>query len=66
MKPNVAFFGNKLKLDPWGYIISDENMGTSMPDIFAVGDVTSKKYRQIITAVADGTIAAMAIAKEIE
>jgi thioredoxin reductase (NADPH) len=66
MKPNVALFGNKLKLDPWGYIITDENMATSMPDIFAVGDVTSKKYRQITTAVADGTIAAMAIAKEIE
>lgn len=65
MKPNVALFGNKLKLDPWGYIITDENMATSMPDIFAVGDVTSKKYRQITTAVADGTIAAMAIAKEI-
>jgi thioredoxin reductase (NADPH) len=66
MKLKVALFGNKLKLDPWGYIITDENMATSMPDIFAVGDVTSKKYRQITTAVADGTIAAMAIAKEIE
>ena len=65
MKPNVALFGDKLKLDQWGYIITDENMATSMPDIFAVGDVTSKKYRQITTAVADGTIAAMAIAKEL-
>ncbi len=65
MKPNVGLFGDKLKLDQWGYIITDENMATSMPDIFAVGDVTSKKYRQITTAVADGTIAAMAIAKEL-
>lgn len=65
MKPNVAMFNNKLKLDQWGYIVTDENMATSMPDIYAVGDVTSKKYRQITTAVADGTIAAMAIAKEL-
>jgi thioredoxin reductase (NADPH) len=65
MKPNVSLFGDKLKLDQWGYIITDENMATSMPDIYAVGDVISKKYRQITTAVADGTIAAMAIAKEL-
>ena len=65
MKPNVALFENKLKLDQWGYIVTDENMATSMADIYAVGDVTSKKYRQITTAVADGTIAAMAIAKEL-
>jgi thioredoxin reductase (NADPH) len=65
MKPNVSLFTNQLKLDQWGYIITDENMATSMPDIYAVGDVISKKYRQITTAVADGTIAAMAIAKEL-
>ncbi len=65
MKPNVSLFGDKLKLDPWGYIVTDENMATSLPDIFAVGDVISKKYRQITTAVADGTIAAMAITKEL-
>jgi len=65
MKPNVALFEDKLKLDQWGYIFTDENMATSMSDIYAVGDVTSKKYRQITTAVADGTIAAMAIAKEL-
>jgi thioredoxin reductase (NADPH) len=65
MKPNVTLFGDSLKLDPWGYIITDENMATSMQDIYAVGDVISKKYRQITTAVADGTIAAMAIAKEL-
>ena len=65
MKPNIELFKDNLKLDQWGYIISDENMQTSVSDIFAVGDVTSKKYRQITTAVADGTIAAMAIAKEL-
>ena len=65
MKPNIELFKDSLQLDQWGYIKSDENMKTSISDIFAVGDVTSKKYRQITTAVADGTIAAMAIAKEL-
>jgi thioredoxin reductase (NADPH) len=65
MKPNIELFKDNLKLDQWGYIISDENMQTSISDIYAVGDVTSKKYRQITTAVADGTIAAMAITKEL-
>jgi thioredoxin reductase (NADPH) len=64
MKPNIDLFRDKLELDHWGYIKTDEDMHTSMADIYAVGDVTSKKYRQITTAVADGTIAAIAIAKE--
>jgi thioredoxin reductase (NADPH) len=64
MKPNISLFRDKLELDKWGYIITDDDMRTSVPGIFAVGDVISKKYRQITTAVADGTIAAMAIAKE--
>lgn len=66
MKPNISMFGNGLELDKWGYIKTDEDMRTNIPDVFAVGDVTSKKYRQITTAVADGTIAAIAIAKELE
>jgi thioredoxin reductase (NADPH) len=64
MKPNIQLFKDKLTLDQWGYIKTDEDMRTSLPDVFAVGDVISKKYRQITTAVADGTIAAIAIAKE--
>jgi thioredoxin reductase (NADPH) len=64
MKPNIDMFRDKLELDNWGYIKTDEDMHTSMKDVFAVGDVISKKYRQITTAVADGTIAAIAIAKE--
>ena len=65
MKPNIDLFRDKLVLDGWGYIKTNEDMETSMPGIYAVGDVISKKYRQITTAVADGTIAAIAIAKEL-
>jgi thioredoxin reductase (NADPH) len=64
MKPNVDLFRDELLLDKWGYIKTNEDMLTSIPGVYAVGDVISKKYRQITTAVADGTIAAMAIAKE--
>jgi thioredoxin reductase (NADPH) len=65
MKPNISLFNNKLELDTWGYIKTDEDMRTNVKDVYAVGDVISKKYRQITTAVADGTIAAIAIAKEL-
>lgn len=64
MKPNVELFRDELQLDQWGYIKTNEDMLTSISGVYAVGDVISKKYRQITTAVADGTIAAMAIAKE--
>ncbi len=66
MKPNIELFRDKLELDKWGYIKTDEDMRTNIPGVYAVGDVISKKYRQITTAVADGTIAAMAIAKELD
>ncbi|MBK7628635.1 MAG: FAD-dependent oxidoreductase [Bacteroidales bacterium] len=66
MKPNIDLFRDKLELDKWGYIKTNEDMRTSVDGVYAVGDVISKKYRQITTAVADGTIAAMAIAKELD
>ena len=64
-KPNLEMFGDALKLDKWGYIQADEDMRTNIEGVFAVGDVGSKKYRQITTAIADGTIAAIAITREI-
>ena len=66
MKPNLDLFGDVLKLDKWGYIVTDEDMKTNIKDVFAVGDVGSKKYRQITTAIADGTIAAIAITRELD
>lgn len=65
-KSNVEVLGKHLpERNNWGYIITDEDMKTSIPDVFAVGDIISKKYRQITTAVADGTIAAMTVSKEL-
>ncbi len=65
MKPNIELFKNKLDLDQLGYIKANEDMQTSITGVYAIGDVISKKYRQITTAVADGTIAAIAIAREL-
>ena len=64
-RPNLEMFGNQLELDQWGYVKTDEDMRTNIDGVFAVGDVGSKKYRQITTAIADGTIAAIAITREI-
>jgi thioredoxin reductase (NADPH) len=66
LKPNIDLFGGKLELDQWGYLKTDEDMHTSLKDVYAVGDVRSKKYRQITTAIADGTIAAINITKELD
>ena len=47
-----------LKKDDHGYIITDADMKTSIAGVFAAGDVTKKNVRQIVTACADGAIAA--------
>jgi thioredoxin reductase (NADPH) len=64
--PNVGLFGDSLKLDQWGYIDADSRMRTNLPGVFSAGDVNAKHYRQITTAVADGTIAAIEVTKELE
>jgi thioredoxin reductase (NADPH) len=66
MSPNLENFKDNLEFDDWGYIKTDEDMRTSIKDVFAIGDVRSKNYRQITTAVADGTIAAIVVSKELE
>jgi len=65
MSPNLDIFKEDLQKDKWGYILTDEDMHTNIKGVFAIGDVISKKYRQITTAVADGTIASIVIAKEL-
>ena len=66
MKPNTDFVNEPMDTDDWGYIKVDDEMRTSIPGVYAVGDVISKKYRQITTAVGDGTIASIACTREIE
>ncbi|MBI2416735.1 MAG: FAD-dependent oxidoreductase [Ignavibacteriales bacterium] len=66
MTPNIQEIQDSFVLDQWGYIKTDMSMKTNIPDVFAIGDVASKQFRQITVAVSDGTIAAIAIAKELE
>jgi thioredoxin reductase (NADPH) len=64
--PNTEFLGGMLDLDENGYILTDEDMRTSLEGVFACGDCRSKTLRQIVTAVSDGAIAAISAAKYIE
>ncbi len=61
--PNSAIVAGKLDLDPFGSIVADALMHTSRPGVFAAGDVVAKRYRQLTTAMADGTIAALEAAR---
>ncbi len=60
-RPATGFVSGELELDADGYIKADEDLGTSVPGVFAVGDVRHRLQRQIATAVGDGATAAMAI-----
>ena len=59
-KPATDLVKEQLQLDSGGYILADESTKTNIPGVYAVGDVRFKKVRQIVTAVADGAIAAHA------
>ena len=59
-EPKTDLFEGQVDLDPAGYVLADEDRRTSLPGVFAAGDVVGKKYRQIVTAVSDGAIAALA------
>jgi thioredoxin reductase (NADPH) len=60
IKPQVDFLPQELTRDPVGFIITDTEMRTNLPGIFAAGDVRSKLCRQVTTAVGDGATAAYA------
>ena len=56
-KPATELVAGQLELDRSGYIIADETTKTSLPGVYAVGDVRTKPLRQVVTAVADGATA---------
>ena len=53
-------------MDDAGYIITDADMKTNMEGVFAAGDIRVKSLRQVVTATADGAIAAVQAEKYIE
>lgn len=54
IRPNSEPFVGNIAADERGYLIAGEDCATSMPGVFAAGDIRTKKLRQIVTAVADG------------
>jgi len=65
--PQTQFLqGTDIKLDETGYIVTDCGMRSSLPGLFAAGDVRTTPFRQIITAAADGAIAAHEAANYID
>lgn len=59
MKPETGLLKGIVQLDEAGYIIASEDTRTNVPNIFAAGDVRQKQIRQLTTAAADGTAAAI-------
>ena len=55
--PDTAVFQGQLEVNKAGYIVADETTRTSIPGVFAIGDVRDKPLRQIVTAVSDGAVA---------
>ena len=64
--PNSDLFKGKVNMDEKGYILTDDDMKTDIPGVFAAGDIRKKSLRQVVTAAADGAIAAVQAGKYIE
>jgi thioredoxin reductase (NADPH) len=63
ISPRSEFAKNHIEMDEKGYIIADETGRTSVPGVFAAGDVRGKQLRQVVTAVADGANAVTSVEK---
>ena len=57
-QPATELFAGQVELDAHGYIVADESTKTSLPGVFVAGDVRTKELRQVVTAAADGAVAA--------
>jgi thioredoxin reductase (NADPH) len=64
--PNTSFLNDSVKTDEFGFILADGKMQTSVPGVFAAGDVRDTPLRQIATAVGDAAIAALSAEHYIE
>ncbi|MCI8387991.1 MAG: FAD-dependent oxidoreductase [Clostridiales bacterium] len=63
--PDTEMYKGVLELDNNGYIVTDESMRTSIPLVYAAGDVRAKLVRQIVTAASDGAIAGVTCSEEL-
>ena len=65
-RPNTGFLGKQIELDESGYIILKKHTMTSIPGVFACGDVADTRYKQAITAAGSGCMAAIDVEKWLE
>lgn len=63
MEPNTGIFKNKLEMDAFGYIKVDEWMATSIPGVFAAGDVLKNSYKQAVSSAGQGCQAALSCSR---
>jgi thioredoxin reductase (NADPH) len=66
LNPNTEYVYGQLELNKWGYIITDQKMQTSLPGVFAAGDIRETEMRQVATAIGDGAVAANSAQQFIE
>ena len=64
--PETHLVKDLVNLNDVGYIQTDENMKTNIPGVFAAGDIRVKSLRQVVTATADGAIAAVQAEKYVD
>ena len=64
--PNTKLFEGVVNLEPDGRIVAGEDCKTNLPGVYAAGDVRVKPIRQLTTAAADGTVAALLAEKYLE
>jgi thioredoxin reductase (NADPH) len=64
--PNTELVKGQIELDESGFVVTDNDMQTSVPGVFAAGDIRSKLFRQISTAVGEGAAASFSAEKYIE
>jgi len=65
LKPNTGFLKGKVEMDEYGFIKTDEKLKTSIPGVYAAGDVRTTVLRQVATAVGDGALAAKLLEEEL-
>jgi thioredoxin reductase (NADPH) len=64
--PRADLVKGVIPLNKWGYVETGEDMSTPVPGLYVAGDLRAKSFRQITTAVADGTIASLAAQKYVK